>query len=58
MDDRIRGLLGQIAALEQELQTALHEREHRVLFFLRGRRIEFESGVREAHQRLKRNLFR
>lgn len=23
MDDRIRGLLGQIAALEQELQTAL-----------------------------------
>lgn len=56
MDDRIRDLLGQIAALEDQLQTALHEREHRVLFFLRGRRIEFESGVREAHQRLKRNL--
>ena len=58
MDDRIQNLPGQIAALEEELQSALHQRQSRVLFYLHGRRIEFESGVRKAHQRLKRNLFR
>ena len=57
MDDRIQSLLGQIAVLDEELQSALHARQSRVLFYLHGRRVEFESGVREAHQRLKRNLF-
>jgi hypothetical protein len=57
MDNRIRDLLEKIAGLEDELQAELHARESRVLFYLHGRRIEFESGVREAHQRLKRNIF-
>ena len=30
MDTRIRELLGQISALEDELRTALHERETRI----------------------------
>ena len=58
MNDRIHDLMGQIAVLEGELQTALHERQGRVLFYLRGRRIEFEAGVRETQRRLKRNFFR
>lgn len=57
MDARIRNLLHQIRDLEEELSTALHEREAHVLFTVRGRRIEFESDVREMHQRLKRNFF-
>jgi len=58
MDKRVRDLLHQIGALEDELRTALHERESRVLFTIRGRRIEFEAGIRQAHQRLKRNFLR
>ena len=58
MDTRIRDLLGQIATLQDELRTALHERETRIQFTIKGKRIEFERGVRQAHQRLKRNFFR
>lgn len=58
MNDKIRGLLGQIAVLEAELQSALHERESRIVFTIRGRRVEFEKGVREAHRKLKRNFLR
>ena len=58
MDDRIRELLRQIGSLEDELRSALHERESRVLFTVRGKRIEFEAGVRQMHRRLKRNFFR
>lgn len=58
MTDRIRELLQQISALESELKDALHEREHHVLFQIRGKRIQFERGVREAHRRLKTGLLR
>jgi hypothetical protein len=58
MDARIRNLLQQIGSLEDELRTVLHERETRVLFTIRGRRVEFERGVRQVHRRLKRSFFR
>jgi hypothetical protein len=58
MDDRIRELLGKISALEDDLRTELHERESRVLFQIRGKRVEFERSIRETHRRLKRNFFR
>lgn len=58
MNTRIQQLLSQMATLEDELRTALHEREEHVEFTLRGKRIEFAQGVRIAHQRLKRGLFR
>ena len=58
MDTRIRDLLGQITALEEELRSALHEREARIQFTIRGKRIEFEREAREMHARLKRNFFR
>jgi hypothetical protein len=56
MDDRIRDLLRQIASLEDELHAALHERESRVLFTIRGKRVEFEREARQMHRRLKRGL--
>ncbi len=58
MNDKIRDLLDQIAALEGQLQTALHERENRIAFTIKGKRVEFEKSVRDAHQKLKRSVFR
>ena len=44
--------------LEDELRTAVHEEESRVLFTIKGKRVEFKRSVREAHLKLKKNLFR
>jgi hypothetical protein len=56
MTNRIRQLLSEMAALENQLQTALHEQEGQVLFKIRGRRIEFERAVREKHRQLRTGL--
>jgi hypothetical protein len=58
MDDRIRSLLKEISLLEDELRTALHERESRVFFQIKGRRVEFERTLRQSHLRLKRGIAR
>lgn len=58
MDDKVRNLLGQINALEEELRNALHQRESRMFFQIRGKRVEFEREVREAHGRLKMKWIR
>jgi len=58
MNDRVRQLLAQMAALEEELRRALLEQETRALFQIKGKRIEFEQSVREAHHRLKTGFFR
>ena len=58
MDDRIRNLLAQITALEDDLRTALHERESRISYHIKGKRVEFERSIKETHRRLKRNIFR
>ena len=53
MDERIRNLLNQMAALEEELRSAIHEQEAGLLFQVKGKRVEFEQSIREAHRRLK-----
>lgn len=53
MDDRVRALLAQITRLEDELRDALHEREQKMFFHLKGRRIEFESAVKVRHRQLR-----
>lgn len=58
MNDRIRQLLSQISALEDELRAALHEQEERVFFEIKGKRIEFEQQIKQAHGRLKTGFFR
>ena len=58
MNDRIQHLLSQMAALEDELREALHEQETSMLFEIRGKRIEFERSVKQAHRRLKTGFFR
>lgn len=58
MDSHIRDLLQQIGALQDDLATALHERESRVLFSIEGKRIQFRAGVGDAHRRVRRNVLR
>ncbi len=58
MNKKIRDLLDQIAALENDLRATVQEQEANALFEIRGKRIEFETSVRDAHQRLKQGFFR
>ena len=57
MNDNIRQLLTQISALEEQLADALRTQEHRMFFTIKGRRVEFERSVREAHRQLKTSFF-
>ncbi|MFM9915332.1 MAG: hypothetical protein ACKVOX_05960 [Rhizobacter sp.] len=58
MNERINQILAQMAGLEDELRTALHEQESRMFFQINGKRVEFERSVKEAHRKLKTNFFR
>lgn len=57
MNDRISQILAQMAALEDDLRTAVHEQESKMFFQIRGKRVEFESSVKAAHRKLKQNFF-
>jgi hypothetical protein len=57
MNDRIAQILAQMAVLEDDLRTAVHEQESRVFFQIKGKRVEFERSVREAHVKMRTSLF-
>ena len=57
MNERIRNLLAQMAALEEDLRVAIGEQETSVLYKIQGKRIEFEHTIKQAHARLKTNFF-
>ncbi len=54
MDEKIKSLVAQIGALEDELEAALREREVPVFYHLNGKRIEFDDTVRAAHRSSRR----
>lgn len=58
MNDRISQILAQMASLENDLRSAVHDQESRVFFQIRGKRVEFESSVKATHRKLKTNFFR
>ena len=58
MNDRIQNLLNQMAALEDELRTVIAEQQTSVFFQIKGKRIEFERSIKQAHKRLKTGFFR
>ena len=58
MNDKINQLLSQMAALEDELRTAVHSQESRVFFQIKGKRVEFEKFARDAHRKLKTGVLR
>ena len=58
MNERISQILAQMAALENDLRTAVQEKESTMVFKIKGKRVEFESSVKAAHRKLKTNFFR
>lgn len=58
MNEKITLILAQMAALENDLRTAVHEQESKMFFQIKGKRVEFESSVKAAHRKLKKNFFR
>lgn len=58
MNDNIAKILAQMAVLEDDLRTAVNEQESKMFFVIKGRRVEFESSVKAAHRKLKKNFFR
>lgn len=57
MNDRIHHLLDQMSALEEDLRVALQEQESSMLFQIKGKRVEFEQSIRDAHRRLRTGFF-
>ena len=58
MNAKIGDLLAQITALEDDLRLALREQEVQLFYQVRGKRIEFETAIRQSHRKLKRGLLR
>jgi len=58
MKDRIRQIVDQIAALEDELNTALQEHSDRLRYQFEGKRVVFEKTVKDAHRRVKLGVLR
>jgi hypothetical protein len=58
MDNRIRQLLDQIAALEGELDAAVEAQEERLRYRIEDRRVVFEHAIRDAHRRVRLGVFR
>ena len=58
MNEKINLLLEKMAALENELQEGIHKQESMVFFQIKGKRVEFEQSVKQAHRKLKTSLFR
>ena len=58
MNDRIRNIIAQITALEDDLRTALQEQQTSMFFQIKGKRVEFEQSMKQAHRRLKTGFFR
>ncbi len=58
MNDNIARLLAQLRTAEDELASALQAQEQKMFFEIKGKRIEFERSVSQAHRKLKTGLFR
>jgi hypothetical protein len=58
MNEQITQILAKMAALEDDLRTAVQEQESKMFFQVKGKRVEFESSVKAAHRKLKMNFFR
>lgn len=58
MNNRVRQIVEQIAALEEVLKTAVEEHEQRLRYQIEGKRVVFEQVVRDAHRRVRLGIFR
>ena len=58
MNDHIRHLLTQLEASEKELEKALQEHKVHLNFSIKGKRVEFEDSVKQAHKQVKISLIK
>ncbi len=56
MNEHVRHLMAQMEALEAELSKALQQQEIKFSFKIKGKRIEFENSVKQAHKKLKTGM--
>ncbi len=49
MNEKIRHLLDQMSALEDDLRREVQAQEANALYQIKGKQIEFEAAVRQAH---------
>lgn len=57
-NNKIRKICDQIAALENELSTAVEEQNGRLRYQLDGKRVVFEQEIKESHQIAKLGVLR
>ena len=57
MHESTRRILSEIARLEEELATALHEQQERLHYRVEGSKIRFEENLRRIHTTLKTGVF-
>ena len=53
MNENIRHVLSEIARLEEELSTLLHEQQEQLHYRIEGSKIRFEQNLRRIHQELR-----
>lgn len=58
MNEKIRQLLDQMSALEDDLRREVQAQEASALYQIKGKRVEFEAAIRQAHRQLKTSFFR
>lgn len=58
MNGRIRQIVDQITALEDELNTLIDEQQGRIRYQIEGKRVIFEHAIKETHQRVKVGVFK
>jgi len=56
VNPKIKELLAQITALEDDLRVALRQQEATLQYHIKGRKVEFEKSIRQTHRKLKRNI--
>jgi len=53
---KILELLNQMEVIEKELNEIIHQQEIKFNYQLKGKKVEFESSIKEAHKKLKIGL--
>src|SRR5262245_35207782 len=58
MSSRVDELFERLAALEREIETELNQARAHWRYRIEAGRVRFEHDVRQAHRKLKQNVFR
>ncbi|MCW8986048.1 MAG: hypothetical protein OQK75_00120 [Gammaproteobacteria bacterium] len=57
MNEQIKKIVDKIHALEEEMRAILYAQQSQFSYKIAGKRVEFEKGIREVHERLKMSWF-